>query len=178
LGGALRALGVEKGDTVGIFMPLLPETAVALLAIGYVGAIAVPAFSGYGGAALAARLIDAKAKVLLTVDGVLRRGKPVPMKTIADEALSQASCVEHVLVLRRASIDVPMASPRDRDWEEYVSHAAPVESYERTSANDPFLLLYTSGSTGKPKGVVHVHAGFPLKNMIDQYLCMDMRAGE
>jgi acetyl-CoA synthetase len=178
LGGALRALGVGKGDTVGIFMPLVPETAIGLLAIGYIGAVAVPAFSGYGAAALAARLSDSGAKVLLTVDGVLRRGKPVAMKTVADEALAQAPCVEHVLVFRRAGIDVPMSAPRDLDWQSFVASATPVATYERTSANDPFLLLYTSGSTGKPKGVVHVHAGFPLKNMIDQYLCMDMRAGE
>jgi len=178
LAGALRALGVRKGDTVGIFMPLLPETAISLLAIGYIGAVAVPAFSGYGAAALATRLVDAKAKVLLTVDGVLRRGKPVPMKTTADEALAQAPCVEHVLVFRRAHIDVPMTAPRDRDWETFVAQSVAVQSYERTSANDPFLLLYTSGSTGKPKGVVHVHAGFPLKNMTDQHLCMDVRAGD
>src|SRR5581483_3200390 len=86
LAAALRALGVVKGDTIGIFMPLIPETAIAMLAIAYVGAIAVPAFSGYGPQALAARLSDAKAKVLLTVDGVTRRGKPVLMKNIADEA--------------------------------------------------------------------------------------------
>jgi len=178
LAGALRALGVRKGETVGIYMPLLPETAIALLAIGYIGAVAVPAFSGYGAAALASRLVDANAKVLVTVDGVYRRGKPVPMKMIADEALAQARSVEHVLVFRRAYIDVPMSPGRDHDWEWYVSRADPVASYERTSADDPLLLLYTSGSTGKPKGVVHVHAGFPLKNMIDQYLCMDVRPGD
>src|SRR5208283_3367796 len=108
LGGALRALGVGKGDTIGIFMPLIPETAIGLLAAAYIGAIAVPAFSGYGPQALATRLADAKAKVLLTVDGVSRRGKPVAMKTLADDALVDASSVKHVLVYRRAHIDVPM----------------------------------------------------------------------
>ncbi|MBV8150691.1 MAG: AMP-binding protein, partial [Candidatus Eremiobacteraeota bacterium] len=175
LGGVLRALGVEKGDTVGIFMPLIPETAVGLLAIAYIGAIAVPAFSGYGPQALGGRLADAGAKVLLTVDGVRRRGKPVAMKTIADEALALAPSVKHVLVYRRAQIEVPMESPRDLDWELSLGQHRPLTTYERTDANDPLMLLFTSGSTGKPKGVVHVHAGFPIKAMIDQHLCMDMR---
>jgi len=178
LGGALRALGVCKGDTIGIFMPLIPETAIALLAIAYVGAIAVPAFSGYGPQALATRLADANAKMLLTVDGVSRRGKPVAMKTVADEALAAAPSVEHVLVFRRAGIDVPMKPGRDLDWEMAVDSHDPVFTYERTSANDQMMLLYTSGSTGKPKGVVHVHAGFPLKAMIDAWLCTDLRAGD
>ena len=93
LAGALRRMGVQRGDTVGIFMPMLPETAVALLAIGRIGAIAVPAFSGYGAPALATRLADAGAKVLLTADGVFRRGKPVDMKAVADAALEQVPSV-------------------------------------------------------------------------------------
>ena len=178
LAGTLRALGVGKGDTVGIFMPLIPETAIGLLAIAYAGAVAVPAFSGYGPQALATRLADANAKILLTVDGVSRRGKPVAMKTVADEALADAPSVEHVLVFRRAGIDLPMQKGRDLDWETAVDSHEPVVTYERTSANDQMMLLYTSGSTGKPKGVVHVHAGFPLKAMIDAWLCTDLRAGE
>jgi acetyl-CoA synthetase len=178
LGGALRALGIGKGDTIGIFMPLIPETAIGLLAAAYIGAIAVPAFSGYGPQALATRLADAKAKALLTVDGVSRRGKPVAMKTVADEALAGAPDVRHVLVYRRAKIDVPMKAGRDLDWETTVATHRPVPAYERTDADDEMMLLYTSGSTGKPKGVVHVHAGFPIKAMIDEWLCMDLRAGD
>ncbi|MBV8584379.1 MAG: AMP-binding protein, partial [Candidatus Eremiobacteraeota bacterium] len=178
LAGAFRALGIEKGDTIGIFMPLIPETAIGLLAAAYIGAIAVPAFSGYGPQALATRLADAKVKLLLTVDGVSRRGKPVAMKTVADEALADAPSVKHVLMYRRARIDVPMQDGRDLDWETTIDTHRPVESYERTDANDQMMLLYTSGSTGKPKGVVHVHAGFPIKAMIDASLCMDQRAGD
>ncbi len=178
LAGVLRGLGVAKGDRVGIFMPLLPETAIGLLAIGYVGAIAVPAFSGYGPDALAARLEDAGAKVLLTVDGVSRRGRPVVMKTIADEAVAKVPSVRHQLVFKRAGLDVAMQAGRDLDWEPAVAAGDPLTPYERTAANDPFLLLYTSGSTGKPKGVVHVHAGFQVKVMIDQYLCMDVKPGD
>jgi acetyl-CoA synthetase len=176
LAGALRACGVTKGDAIGIFMPWIPEAAIGLLAAAYVGAIAVPAFSGYGPEALATRLDDARAKVLLTVDGVSRRGKIVNMKAVADEALRAAPSVTSVLVYERAGIAVPMQPGRDRSWSEAVAAAAPVSGYERTSANDRLLLLYTSGSTGKPKGVNHVHGGFPLKNMIDMYLCHDLRA--
>ncbi|MBV9440846.1 MAG: AMP-binding protein, partial [Candidatus Eremiobacteraeota bacterium] len=155
LGAVLRACGVGRGDTVGIFMPLIPETAIGLLAIAYIGAIAVPAFSGYGPDALAARLADARAKVLLTVDGVRRRGKPVVSKTIADEALRQAPSVTTVLVYSRAGMDVPMLEGRDRSWTDAVAATAPLATYERTSANDRVMLLYTSGSTGKPKGANH-----------------------
>ena len=178
LASTLVRLGVGRGDTVAIFMPLLPETAIALLAIAYAGAIAVPAFSGYGPEALRTRLVDAGAKVLLTVDGASRRGRPVPTKTIADEALAEAPSVEHVLVFRRLGIEVPMKTGRDLDWADAVAQGDAAFPYARTSANDPALLLYTSGSTGKPKGVVHVHAGFPIKNMIDQHLCMDVRAND
>jgi acetyl-CoA synthetase len=166
---------VEKGDRVGIFMPLIPETAIGLLAIGYIGAVAVPAFSGYGPEALASRLADAGAKALLTVDGVLRRNKPVDMKGIADDALRSAPSVTSVFVFDRTGLDVPMQTGRDLRWRDAVAAVDPLPTYERTSANDRVLLLYTSGSTGKPKGVNHVHAGFPLKNMLDQYLCMDVK---
>jgi acetyl-CoA synthetase len=175
LGAVLREAGVGHGDRVGIFMPLIPETAIGLLATAYIGAVAVPAFSGYGPDALSARLADAGAKVLLTVDGVLRRNKPVDMKRIADDALRAAPSVTTVLVFDRAGIDVPMQSGRDRSWRDAVANATPLDTYERTSANDRVMLLYTSGSTGKPKGVNHVHGGFPVKNMIDQYLCMDVK---
>lgn len=178
LAGTLRELGVEAGDTVGIFMPLLPETAIGLLAIAYLGAIAVPAFSGYGPDALAARLADARAKVLLTVDGVSRRGKAVATKSIVDDALTNAPSVQSVLVFDRTGLDVPFKAGRDYRWRERTAAAMPLATYVSTSANDQVMLLYTSGSTGKPKGANHVHAGFPLKCMIDQYLCMDVKPGD
>ena len=178
LGTVLRDLGVVPGDRVGIFMPLLAETAIGLLAIAYIGAIAVPAFSGYGPDALAARLADAGAKVLLTVDGVYRRGKPVVTKTIADDALQNVSSVTSVLVFDRAGLAVPMRDGRDHAWRALVERAMPLDTYTRTGANDQMMLLYTSGSTGKPKGANHVHAGFPIKCMIDQHLCMDVKLGD
>jgi acetyl-CoA synthetase len=178
LAGALRRLGIAAGDTVGIYMPLLPETAIALLAIGRIGAIAVPAFSGYGAPALATRLADAQAIALLTVDGVSRRGKIVDMKTAADVALTNVPSVEHVLVFRRTGADVPWTKGRDVDWHEAVANEPSFVEAERTASNDPYLLLYTSGSTGKPKGAVHGHAGFPVKVQIDQFLCFDVKPGE
>jgi acetyl-CoA synthetase len=178
LAGVLRACGVRPGDAVGIFLPMIPEAAIALLAAGYIGGVAVPAFSGYGPDALAMRLRDAQAKVLITADGVHRRGKAVPMKNVADQALRAAPSVISVLVVRRAGLDVPMQPGRDRDWAEALAAATPVTSYEPTLANDPYLLLYTSGSTGKPKGARHVHAGFPIKNVIDQYLLFDVKPGD
>ncbi|MFN2459273.1 MAG: AMP-binding protein [Candidatus Velthaea sp.] len=178
LAAVLRDRGIRRGDTVGIFMPLIPETAIALLAIAYAGAVAVPAFSGYGPDALAARLSDANAKALLTVDGVYRRGKAVAMKSVVDDALQHAPSVTTVLVYARAGLDVPMHPPRDVAWGAAVAAAVPLERYERTGANDQVMLLYTSGSTGKPKGANHVHAGFPIKCMIDQHLCMDVKSGD
>jgi acetyl-CoA synthetase len=178
LAGALAGLGVGRGDTVGIFMPLLAETAIGLLAIAYLGAIAVPAFSGYGPDALATRLADARAKVLLTVDGVSRRGKGVGVKAIVDDALRNAPSVRSVLVFARTGLDVPMQAGRDHAWLDLTAAATPLATYAPTSSNDQIMLLYTSGSTGKPKGANHVHAGFPLKCMIDQYLCMDVKPGD
>jgi acetyl-CoA synthetase len=159
-------------------MPLLPETAIALLAIGRIGAIAVPAFSGYGAPALATRLADSRAKILLTADGVPRRGKNVMMKETADAALADVPTVEKVLVFRRTGIDIPWTDGRDVDWSEAVGGESPIAPPLPTDANQPYLLLYTSGSTGKPKGAVHGHAGFPVKVQIDQFLCFDVKPGD
>ncbi|HEV2879155.1 MAG TPA: AMP-binding protein [Candidatus Eremiobacteraceae bacterium] len=176
--GVLSDLGVRKGDTVGIFMPLVPETAIALLAIGRIGAIAVPAFSGYGAKALATRLDDAKAKILFTADGTHRRGKFVDMKSVADAACNDVPSIEHLIVLRHHDTPVKWNDARDVDWHK-ASFAQPhFFEAERTASNDPYLLLYTSGSTGKPKGAVHGHAGFPVKVQIDQYLCFDVKPGD
>ncbi|HXW52381.1 MAG TPA: AMP-binding protein, partial [Candidatus Acidoferrales bacterium] len=173
--GALRNLGVRRGDRVGIFMPLLPETAVALLAIGRLGGIAVPAFSGYGAEALATRLDDAKAKVLITADGTYRRGKFLNMKRVADEACGLTQGIEHQIVFRHPQTAIEWHKGKDVDWHEATygqdDYLAPVA----TGANEPYLLLYTSGSTGKPKGALHGHAGFPVKVLIDQYLCFDVK---
>lgn len=176
--GVLNGVGVGKGDTVGIFMPLLPETAIALLAIGRIGAIAVPAFSGYGANALATRLHDAKAKALFTTDGTQRRGKFVEMKSIADAACDEVPSIERVIVVRHNGVPVAWNEKRDIDWHKATFSQPHFVEAARTESNDPYLLLYTSGSTGKPKGAVHGHAGFPVKVQIDQYLCFDVKPGD
>ncbi|HEV2038403.1 MAG TPA: AMP-binding protein, partial [Candidatus Eremiobacteraceae bacterium] len=178
LSAALNELGVCKGDTVGIFMPLVPETAIALLAIGRIGAIAVPAFSGYGAKALATRLHDANAKVLLTAQGAQRRGKFVDMKSVADAACAEVPSIKHVLVLPHPDAPIGQSGERDVDWRAATASQPTFVPAERTDSNDPYLLLYTSGSTGKPKGALHGHAGFPVKVQIDQYLCFDVKPGD
>jgi acetyl-CoA synthetase len=156
---ALRSLGVGKGDRVGLYMPMIPEMVVAFLATLKIGAVIVPVFSGFGAAALAARLRDAEAKVLFTADGSLRRGKEIEIKKSADEALRECPSVKNVVVVRRLGLDVGWRLDRDHSWEDFLARGTqPIET-ERTEAEDHSLIIYTSGTTGKPKGTVHTHAG-------------------
>jgi acetyl-CoA synthetase len=174
---ALRALGLGKGDAVGIFMPMVPEIAVALLAIAKIGGIILPLFSGYGVDAVASRLADAGAKALFTADGFPRRGKPVEMKSIADAAAAQVPSLKHVIVLKHAGIEVPINLKRDHWWHELVATQSPVAETEHTAAEDPLMIIYTSGTTGKPKGAVHTHCGFPVKAAQDMAFGTDVRPG-
>jgi acetyl-CoA synthetase len=116
----LRSLGLGKGDAIGLFMPMIPEIAIALLAIARIGGVILPLFSGYGAGAVAARLADAEAKALFTVDGVLRRGRPVAMKPVADEAAAQVPSIQHVIVARRSGQDVPWTTGRDLRWDDLM----------------------------------------------------------
>jgi len=170
----LAAEGVGPGDRVGILLPMLPETAIAVLALGLLRAIFTPIFSGYGATAIASRLNDCEASVLVTADGFFRRGAVVPLKETADEAVAMAPSVRRVLVVQRlvkGSNAVPWNAERDRWWHEAVGEVWVKGGRARLAYRDrpetdpetPYMIIYTSGTTGRPKGAVHVHGGFPIK---------------
>jgi acetyl-CoA synthetase len=176
LANALRALGMKKGDVAALFMPMMPESVAAILAVAKLGGIALPLFSGYGAAAVGGRLRDSGAKFLLTVDGFYRRGQKVILKPVADEAASAAPALEHVLVLKRLGVDVPWSPGRDRWWHEETERQSGEAETERTDAEDPLMIIYTSGTTGRPKGAVHTHCGFPIKAAQDMMHGFDVRS--
>ncbi len=175
---ALRSLGLGKGDAVGIFMPMTPEIVIALLAIAKIGGIILPLFSGYGAGAIVSRLQDANAKALFAADGAYRRGKPVDMKSIADEAAEQVLSLKHMIVLKRTGQDVSMKTSRDHWWADLTAPQLDSASTEITSAEDPLMIIYTSGTTGKPKGAVHTHCGFPVKAAQDMSFGTDVHHGD
>jgi acetyl-CoA synthetase len=161
LAEGLVALGVGPGDRVALFLPMSPEVAVASHACAHIGAIQVPIFSGFAAPAIAARLQHAEAKVVVTADGSLRRGREVQMKALVDEALASSPSVEHVVVWRRlGGENVPMLPGRDLFWEEAVANAPGELEPLEVDSEHPYLLTYTSGTTGRPKGVLHVQGGF------------------
>lgn len=174
----LLELGVGRGDRIAIFMPMIPETAVALFACGKIGAVAIPTFSGYGAQAVATRLQDAAAKLIITADGFPRRGRTIRMKETADEAVKSSPSIEHVVVVRRMDNEVPWRAGRDVWWDDLVADKPTVLEPLDTSADDPAMIIYTSGTTGRAKGAIHVHAGFPIKAAQDMAHCFDVQAGD
>lgn len=155
----LQRLGIGRGDAVAIHLPMLPETVVALIACAYIGAVAVPLFSGYGPAAIESRVGDVNARVMITCDGFPRRGKPAE--------IARCALTEHVVVVNRLGVGAPGIS-----WEDLLQGGS-VEP-ARTGAEDPLIVLYTSGTTGKPKGIQHTHCGFPVKSAQDMCFGMDV----
>ena len=177
MAGALRRLGLGKGDAIGVFMPMVPEIVVAMLAIIKIGGIFLPLFSGFGASAIVSRLKDADAKALFTAAGTYRRGKFCAMKPIADEAGSQIPTLQHLLVLNQAGewlLENLTTSSPPRG----LSCSFDEEPTERTSAEDPIMIIYTSGTTGKPKGAVHTHCGFPIKAAQDMWQGLDLHPDE
>jgi acetyl-CoA synthetase len=174
MANALAGLGVGKGDRVGIFLPMLPETVAATLACGKLGALYVPLFSGYGEEAIVSRLADCDASVVITADGFERRGRRVPMKQVADRALARLPGVRACLVIRRLDGDCPWTERRDHWWHDLEEDAASDLDAMPTAADDPYMILYTSGTTGRPKGSLHIHAGFPIKATHDLAYCFDL----
>jgi len=173
---ALEALGIRKGDRVGLFLPMLPETAISALAVAQIGAIFVPIFSGYAPEAAATRLQDAEARLVITADGFYRRGSRVDLLSNARNAAALSPKVEKLLVVRRFG-DVPLAA-NEVAWDKHVLGQPSSAAYQPMDSMDPFMLIYTSGTTGKPKGTVHYHAGFPIKAAQDMAHLFDLRQHE
>ena len=174
LAGALRRLGVRQGDRVGIFMPMCPEVAVSVLAVAKIGAVIIPLFSGYGPEAIATRLRDGEAKLLICADGFYRRGHVVAMKETADRALVSCPSVKKVIVHRRVVREIPWTHGRDQVWEVLLEEEPDRAGTEELDPEDPLMIIYTSGTTGKPKGTLHVHGGFPVKAAQDMAHCFDI----
>lgn len=159
---ALKKLGIQKGDRVSIYMPMVPELPVAMLACARIGAIHSVIFGGFSAEAIADRNDDAQAKLIITADGGWRRGKVLPLKQTVDEALQKSPSIQHCIVLKRTENDVSMKPGRDLWWHELVADAPTHFPAEPLDSEDSLFILYTSGSTGRPKGIRHTTAGYNL----------------
>ncbi|MCR4392397.1 MAG: acetate--CoA ligase [Candidatus Acetothermia bacterium] len=159
---ALKALGVRKGDRVGIYLPMIPEVVIAMQAVVRIGAVHTVVFSAFSPEALRDRLLDCGAKVLITADGYFRRGKLIPLKPQADQALAGTQ-VQKLIVVRRAGNEIPLTPGRDVWYHEVVRGQSPVCRPEEMDAEDLAFILYTSGTTGKPKGAMHTTGGYAVQ---------------
>jgi acetyl-CoA synthetase len=175
LANALHALGVQKGDRVGIYMPMIPELPVAMLACARIGAPHSVVFGGFSAEAVSDRMNDAGARVLITADEGWRRGKRVPLKRNVDEALERTPSIEHVVVVRRTGGDVVMKDGRDRWYHELVEHEPTTCEPEQLDAEHLLFTLYTSGTTAKPKGIKHTTAGYLLYAMFTHDVVFDIQ---
>jgi acetyl-CoA synthetase len=174
---ALKSLGIEKGDRVTIYLPMIPELAVSMLACARIGAIHSVVFAGFSSEALGGRIADCDSRLVITADAGLRGGKRVPLKQTVDEALTieGTECVKHVLVVRRTGTPVPMYSPRDLWYDAAVAEQAKSCAPAVMDAEDPLFILYTSGSTGQPKGVLHTSGGYLVFASFTHQTVFDLR---
>jgi acetyl-CoA synthetase len=178
LANVLKGLGVKKGDPVCIYLPMVPEAAVAMLACARIGAVHTVVFGGFSPDSLANRIQDASCAVLITADEGRRGGRAVALKANADEAIARCPSIRHVVVVSVTGADVPMQEGRDIDYATACAAASPECAPEKMNAEDPLFILYTSGSTGKPKGVVHTTGGYMVWASYTHELTFDYRPGE
>ncbi|HMA98131.1 MAG TPA: acetate--CoA ligase, partial [Wenzhouxiangella sp.] len=180
LANALRDQGVSKGDRVTLYLPMIPEAAVAMLACARIGAVHSVVFGGFSPGALADRIVDCESSVVITADQSMRGGKKVPLKTNVDKALAQdrVTTVKNVIVVKRTGGDIEWTDGRDLWYEEITAAADRDCPPEEMNAEDPLFILYTSGSTGKPKGVLHTTGGYLLYAAMTHEIVFDYRPGE
>jgi acetyl-CoA synthetase len=174
-GSALRGLGVKKGDRVAIYLPMIPEAVVAMLACARIGAIHSVVFGGFSSDSLRDRILDAEATVLITADGGYRRGGVVHLKDAADAAVAETPCIEHVVVVKRGEFDVNMSEGRDHWYHEIVDPAPTECEPEVMDSEDPLFILYTSGTTGQPKGIIHTTGGYMTGTYATTKLVFDLK---
>lgn len=174
----LKSRGVQRGDRVTLYLPMVPEAAVAMLACARIGAIHSIVFAGFSPEALAGRITDCDSRIVVTADEGLRGGKKVPLKANVDEALSHCPGVETVIVLRHTGAGVPRVPGRDVDWHEGTAGQPADCAPEEMGAEDPLFILYTSGSTGKPKGVLHTTGGYAVWASLTHEAVFDYRPGQ
>src|SRR5438093_247527 len=172
----LKSLGIKRGDRVAIYLPLIPELAIAMLACARIGAVHSVVFGGFSAESLRDRINDQKARLLITADGGYRRGQVVPLKQVADEALTDAPSIEHVIVVQRGAAPMPVHVQHGRDlWYHSLMQDAPLTcDPEPMDAEDMLYILYTSGTTGKPKGIVHTTGGYMVGTYATTKLVFDL----
>lgn len=178
LASGLQSLGLRAGDAVGLYLPMVPEVAVAYLALARLGCVVLPLFSGFGAAAIASRLNDAEAVALITADRCLRRGRDIDMKSIADEAARDTPSLRHVIVANRGGATPAMQPGRDIGWADIAERGIDQFPAVELPAEHPLMIVYTSGTTGRPKGTVHTHCGLTVKTGEDFLLCFDLKADD
>ncbi|WP_328813528.1 acetate--CoA ligase [Rhodococcus sp. NBC_00297] len=175
---AFTDLGLVSGDRVAIYMPMVPEAIVSMLACARLGLTHSVVFAGFSSSALRSRIDDAEAKLVVTTDGQWRRGKAAPLKDSVDEAVDGAASIEHVLVVKRTDIDVQWTEGRDLWWHDTVGSASPEHEAQAFDSEHPLFILYTSGTTGKPKGIIHTSGGYLTQTAYTHHYVFDHKQGK